>query len=73
MGCVTLSVAVVTPLQCSFSIIHPVNGKEKIRAHLVMKFKNCYLKRCKNCSLKNIVEKRVFNGYKTKNVFGMCV
>ena len=31
-----------------------------------MEFKNCCLKRFENCSLKSIVEKRVFNGYKTK-------
>ena len=36
-----------------------------------MEFKNCYLKGCENCSLKNVVEKRVFNGYKTKNMFGI--
>ena len=31
-----------------------------------MEFKNCCLKRCENCSLKSIIEKHVFNGYKTK-------
>ena len=31
-----------------------------------MEFKNCCLKRCENCSLKSIVEKRVFSVYKTK-------
>ena len=30
-----------------------------------MEIKNCCLKRCENCSLKSIVEKCVFNGYKT--------
>ena len=38
-----------------------------------MEFKNCCLKRCENYSLKNIIEKRVFNGYKTKNVFGIMI
>ena len=38
-----------------------------------MEFKNCYLKGCENCSLKNVIEKRVFNGYKTKNMFGIMV
>ena len=33
---------------------------EGIRACLVIKFENCYLKRCENCCLKSIVEKRVF-------------
>ena len=36
------------------------------RARLVIEFKNCYLKRCENCSLKSVVEKRVFSVYKTK-------
>ena len=35
-------------------------------AHLVIEFKNCCLKRCENCGLKNVVEKRVFSVYKTK-------
>ena len=39
---------------------------ERLRVRLVMKFKNYCLKKCENCSLKSIVEKRVFNGYKTK-------
>ena len=39
---------------------------ERLRVRLFMEFKNCCLKRCENCSLKSIVEKRVFNGYKTK-------
>ena len=33
-------------------------------------FENCCLKRCENCSLKNVVEKRVFSVYKTKK---MCL
>ena len=44
MGCVTLSVAVVTPLQCSFSIIHPVNEKEKIKVPTTMQFICLWLK-----------------------------
>ena len=46
---------------------------ELVGARLVMEFKNCYLKRCENCSLKSVVEKHVFNGYKTKNMFGIMV
>ena len=37
-----------------------------LRARLVIEFKNCCLKRCENCSLKSVVEKRVFSVYKTK-------
>ena len=39
---------------------------EMLWGRLVMEFKNYCLKRCENCSLKGIIEKRVFNGYKTK-------
>ena len=37
-------------------------------AGLVIKFKNCCLKRYENCGLKIVVEKCVFSVYKTKNV-----
>ena len=40
--------------------------REVIRARLVKEFKNCYLKRCENCNLKSVIEKRVFSVYKTK-------
>ena len=36
------------------------------RARLVIEFKNFCLKRCENCGLKSVVEKRVFSFYKTK-------
>ena len=39
---------------------------EMLWGRLVMEFKNYCLKRCENCSFKGIIEKRVFNGYKTK-------
>ena len=38
----------------------------KLRARLVIEFKNCCLKRCENYSLKSVVEIRVFSVYKTK-------
>ena len=37
-----------------------------LRAHLVIEFKNCYLKRCENCGLKSVIEICVFSVYKTK-------
>ena len=36
------------------------------RAHLVIVFKNCCLKRCENCGLKSVVEKHVFSVSKKK-------
>ena len=33
---------------------------------MVIEFKICCLKRCENCSLKSVVEKRVFSIYITK-------
>ena len=38
-----------------------------------MKFKNYCLKKCENYSLKNITKKRVFNGYKIKNMFDIII
>ena len=38
----------------------------KLRGRLVIEFKNCCLKRCENCSLKNVIEIHVFSVYKTK-------
>ena len=38
----------------------------RFRARLVIVLKNCCLKRCKNCGLKNIVKKRIFSVNKTK-------
>ena len=38
----------------------------KLRARLVIEFKNCCLKRCENYNLKSVVEIRVFSVYKTK-------
>ena len=35
-------------------------------ARLVIVFKNCCLKKCENCGLKSVVEKRVFSVNKTK-------
>ena len=43
-----------------------IRKKERLWARLVMEFKNCCIKRCENCSLKSIIEKCVFNGYKTQ-------
>ena len=37
-----------------------------LRARLVIVFKNCYLKRCENYGLKNVVKKRIFSVNKTK-------
>ena len=37
-----------------------------IWALLVIEIKNYCLKRCENCSLKSVIEKRVFSVYKTK-------
>ena len=36
------------------------------RARLVIEFKNCYLKRCENCGLKSVVEKRILLFIKQK-------
>ena len=44
--------------------------RERFGARLVIEFKICYLKRCENCSLKSVVEIRVFSVYKTKK---MCL
>ena len=44
----------------------PSKQLQKTRVRLVIEFKNCCLKRCKNYSLKNVVEIRVFSVYKTK-------
>ena len=38
----------------------------KLRARLVIEFKNYCLKRCEHCSLRSVVEIRVFSVYKTK-------
>ena len=40
--------------------------KENFRAHLVIVFKICCLKRCENCGLKSVVEKCVFSVNKKK-------
>ena len=40
-----------------------------IQGSLVIVFKNCCLKRCENCGLKSVIEKRVFSVNKTKKVF----
>ena len=40
--------------------------RERFGARLVIELKNCYLKRCENCSLESVVEIRVFSVYKTK-------
>ena len=40
--------------------------KEIFRAHLVIVFKNCCLKRCENCGLKSVVEKNVLVFIKQK-------
>ena len=34
--------------------------KQLYRARLVIEFENCCLKRCENCCLESVVEKRVF-------------
>ena len=41
-------------------------GCRQARARLVIVFKNCCLKRCENCGLKNVVKKRIFSVNKTK-------
>ena len=46
---------------------------ECFRARLVIVFKNCCLKRCENCGLKSVVEKRVFSVNKTKKVFDIMI
>ena len=43
---------------------------KRLRARLVIEFKNCCLKRCENCSLKSVIEIYVFSVYKTKK---MCL
>jgi len=48
-------------------------GKKKIRARLVIEFKNYCLKKCENCGLKSIVEKRVFDVCKKKKLFGIMI
>ena len=47
-------------------LVNHEHKPRKIMARLVIEFKNCCLKRCENCGLKNVVEKRVFSVNKTK-------
>ena len=41
-------------------------GLVGLGARLAVVFKNCCLKSCENCSLKSVVEQRVFSVNKTK-------
>ena len=51
----------------------PAWACKPFRARLVIVFKNCCLKRCENCGLKNVVKKRIFSVNKTKKcVWYVC-
>ena len=53
-----------------YSRPNKVSPPIRLRARLVIVFKNCCLKRCENCGLKSVVEQRVFSVNKTKK---MCL